>query len=659
MTSPNSDPLGDQVRQILAAAMGAINARRGPAPETPPPGPRTEPEEVADSWDDEEELPPETPVASPTPDETAPAPADTPPSPTAAPSAPTPLALPGWFPNTVNSATFDLQAYLRAIPNVSALLKLPKGRRALTYADPLLFALVYLPHHLKDPNAPNNPPSFADCHFDWCRLALRWVANKNRTDTIEPGEDRIAEIAPRMCGKSTWWFLIISLWAAAHGHKRFIAAFASTATQAEGHLRTFKNEIDTNRYLREDFPDLCTPKRRPSGAVVADRVDTFQAQNGFVFVAKGIDSNNLGMKVEEVRPDLLLMDDIEPDERMYSADLAEKRLGTVQDAILQLNIYASVVFVGTVTMPNSIIHQIVKHSTGQQNYQWVTDEKIRGHHYLPIVVTTNPDGTTTERSLWPEKWPLEYLKSIQHTRSYAKNYANDPKGRDGDYWNDEDFTRIAYAPRAGTGRPSRTALFVDPPTTTSKTSDPAGLAVVTYSFPTPAELATPFEMEAPRPTRETGALRKRARNATIVTHPGTIDVRWADEVKLTGKPLAQHVYKLLQEHPEWYVQRIIVEVTQGGDLWLEVFADSPWKIEVVNPRESKELRFERALAYYQKIPTLVRHDPKNCARLEEQQLSFPKGAHDDIADAAVTGILYFLEPKPRKRRTRTRVRSYV
>lgn len=655
--SPSPDPLGDQVRQVLAAAMGSLRAGRAappaatPAPSSPAPAAQGYDEEVADSWDDEDSPTPPEPPARPEPEETS---KDTPPHPQNA-------ALPFWFPAEINSATFDLQKYLQSIPNIKDLLGKPNGRRAITFADPLMFALVYLPHHLKDVNAPTKPPSFADCHFDWCRLALRWVANRNRTDAIEPAEDRIAEVAPRMCGKSTWWFLIIALWAAAHGHKKFIAAFASTATQAEGHLRTFKNEIDTNRYLREDFPDLCTPKRRPRGAIVADRVDTYQAQSGFVFVAKGIDSNNLGMKVEETRPDFILMDDVEPDERMYSADLAEKRLGTVQDAILQLNIYASVVFVGTVTMPNSIVHQIVKHSNGTQQYDWVRDEKIQGHHYLPIVRTTDPlTNETTERSLWPEKWPLEYLKSISHTRSYAKNYANDPKGRDGDYWNDEDFTRTPWTPLAGTGRPSRTAIFVDPPTTSSKTSDPAGLAVVTYSFPTPQERATPFEMEAPRPIRESGTLKKRARNQTTRLHPGTVDIRWADSIRLTGKPLALHIYKLLQEHPEWGVQRIIVEVTQGGDLWLEVFAGSPWRIEVVNPRESKELRFERGLAYYQKIPTLVRHNPDgSCARLEEEQLSFPKGAHDDIADAAITGILYFLEPKSRKTKVRTRVRSYV
>lgn len=579
--------------------------------------------------------------------------------------------LPYWHDESINSATFDLNTYLTSIPYLDRLIKESEGRKLLTQNDPLLFALTYLPHHLKDPNFPSAPPSFADCHFDWCRLALHWAAARHRTTPPKPQEDRIAEVAPRMCGKSTWWFLIMPLWAAAHGHKRFVAAFASTATQAEKHLNTLKNEIDNNRYLRTDYPDLCAPKRRPRGAVVADRVDEFQSQNGFVFIAKGVDSSNLGMKVEQNRPDLILLDDVEPDERSYSADLAQKRLGTIQDAILQLNIYASVVFVGTVTMPNSIIHQLVKHARQQRTEQWITDESIKPHYYPPIVV----DATTMQpRSLWPQKWSLEYLQSIQHTRSYAKNYANDPRGRDGDFWNDEDFTQ---ATQDTTAKGTRTALFLDPPTTSSRTSDPAGIAVVTWAPPTRlqqheltlAQIAAglagqdPLDARKPMSTppgyRKPGQ-RKTATNRTVPVHPGTCTVLHASSMKLTGRPLAKHVYKLIQQNPQWGVRRIIVEATQGGDLWLEVFADSPLLIEITNPRESKEERFGRALEYYQKRPTLVTHDPKApLSELEEQMMGFPKMAHDDIADATVAGVLYFLEPKPRKRKVRTRAQSYV
>jgi hypothetical protein len=91
--------------------------------------------------------------------------------------------------------------------------------------------------------------------------------------------------------------------------------------------------------------------------------------NGAIFAAKGVDSASLGMKVGNTRPDVLIFDDLEPDEARYSTALAEKRLGTFQDALLPLNIRARVVLVGTVTMPGSVTHQLVHHAHGQHTVQ--------------------------------------------------------------------------------------------------------------------------------------------------------------------------------------------------------------------------------------------------------------------------------------------------
>ncbi|MFM9577804.1 hypothetical protein, partial [Streptomyces turgidiscabies] len=117
-------------------------------------------------------------------------------------------------------------------------------------------------------------------------------------------------------------------------------------------------------------------------------------------------------------------------------------------AILPLNIYAHVILVGTVTMQGSIVHQIVKRARGEYDEGdpddptvWVEEERIAARHWLPIV--TLPDGERA--SIWPAKWPLAFLESIEHTRQYAKNYANDPLGADGDYWQLGDFLPMTDA----------------------------------------------------------------------------------------------------------------------------------------------------------------------------------------------------------------------
>ncbi|MGW5175894.1 phage terminase large subunit family protein [Streptomyces sp. NPDC004082] len=502
----------------------------------------------------------------------------------------------------LDAETFNLDTYLAQFD--ARLLADPEGRRVLTRLDPLLFALVYLRHHLKDADG---KITFGDAHLDWCRAGRRWV----RPPT-EPAAERDAYIAPRNTGKSTWWFLLLPMWAAAHGHVQFTAAFAASATQAETHLSTFKREIDNNAVLRRDFPDLCAPAKRPSGASVADTQNMYVAKSGFIFAARGIDSSSLGMKVEEKRPDLLLLDDIEPDESSYSAALAAKRRTTLIDAILPLNIYARVVICGTVTMPGSIIHQLVRAAKGVHAESWIREEGIRPHHSLPIV--ERPDGT--ERSMWPGKWPIGYLLEIRHTRSYAKNMANDPLAADGALWAPDDFR---YPD--GVEPVTHMMLSIDPATTAKKASDFTGLAVVSWS-----------------------AQHQRC----------TVHAAMALKVR-PGPELRDRVLALLDEFPR--IGLVLIEVNQGGDTWeSSVLHDMPVKVKPVHQTEPKFVRAEGVLGLYQRGRVL---HARKLPELEQQMCTFPKGPNDDLVDAVGSAVRRFI-PVVKKREQPTAKRaSYV
>jgi hypothetical protein len=484
--------------------------------------------------------------------------------------------------------------------------------------DPVAFALIYLRGHLRG-DATGGQVTFSEAHYDWCRLAMRW-----RTPATEPQEDRHAFIAPRGCGKSTWWFLILPLWAAANGHVRFAAAFAHAGEQAQKHLQTLKRELDNNVLLRADYPDLCSAR---DGRAGVDTESVYQARSGFVFIAKGIDSASLGMKVDEHRPDLLILDDVEPDEASYSPKLAEKRLGTITDAVFQLNIYARVIMVGTVTMPGSIMHQAVKAAAGTETADWIRDERITAHHHRAIVA--NPDGS--ERSLWPEKWSLEYLASIRHTRSYAKNYDNDPMAAGGDFWAAEDFV---YEELACT----RWALSIDPSTTTGQRSDMCGIAVIGWKPPPRkdphAEYAKFHAMAAydERPYQDP------------VNPNGRCMVERAEEVMLVGEALREHVLRLLGLYPR--IKLIIVEANQGGQHWHAILHHLPEgvKLVTVHNTEPKEVRAEWLLRQYQLRPPGVVHARK-LIRCEERMVAFPKAEYDDIVDAVGTGVRRFLGPR--------------
>ncbi|AVH59998.1 MULTISPECIES: hypothetical protein [Streptomyces] len=498
----------------------------------------------------------------------------------------------------MDAETFDLTTYLAQFDSVLLTHEddevRAEARRTYSRLDPVFFAATYLRHHLRDSEG---QITFGDAHLDWCRAARAWIR-----PVTAPAQQRDAYIAPRSMGKSTWWFMILPLWAAAHGHVKFAAAFASSASQAETHLASFKAEIDRNRLLRRDFPSLCTPAKRPSGANVADTQAMYIAESGFAFAARGVDSSNLGMKIGERRPDLLLADDVEPDESSYSADLARKRLTTLLDAILPLNIYARVVISGTVTMTGSVIHQLVKHARGVETADWIRDEGIRAHYTPPIV--KRADGT--ERSVWPAKWPIEYLRSIEGTRSYAKNMANDPLGADGDLWTPDDFR---YPGDEGVDPVTHMMLSIDPAVTAKRSSDFTGLGVVSWS----------------------------ARHQRCTVHVATA-------VKVQPGPLLRDkVLALLDEFPQ--IGLILVEVNQGQDTWQAIFHGMPVKVKTVSQTEPKFTRAEGVLNHYQRGRVI---HARRLRELEEQMCAFPKAPHDDLVDCVGSAIRRFIPNKPRK-----------
>ncbi len=474
---------------------------------------------------------------------------------------------------------FSLQDYLLKLDakhngKLNELLKLAEGRRLLTKNDPLLFALVYLPHHLR---VKDGPISFADFHVDLYRSARGWVQHKGIGE-----QQRDIYVCPRGTGKTTQLFLLLPIWMAAHGHRKYIAAFSDTVDQAQRQLKNFVMEITENELLKNDFPELCSPKMR-RGKAEADRADQYMAESGFIFAAKGMNSATLGLKIGNRRPDFLLLDEIEPAEADYNIKQCEERFDKLVSSILNLEQSARVVLTGTVTMPGSIIHQAVEGAA------WVKANGFEVHHYLPVV-----EEAGDERSMWPERWPLEWLKQQEqlNPRMYAKDYLNKPIPSDGIYWTPDDFE---YGSITG----GITYLSIDPAVTTKEKSDYTAFAIVSYS---------------PKIDK--------------------YEVKYSLQSKMSVAQIQKHVEKLRLEYK---INVLMVETNQGGDLWKDVFKNSPLGKRAVYFRhhKSKEERAADALFEYQQGKVV--HSQK-MTDLEGQMCAFPNSLHDDLVDAVCSAI---------------------
>jgi len=493
------------------------------------------------------------------------------------------------------------------------LLKSREGRRAIGRLDPLAFALMYHRRWLTDELG---DITFAPLHAGSYEWFLTWPGYQG------PMENRDAWIAPRGSAKSTVHFRIGPIWAGCYRHKDYFAIFSRTSSTAGEHMMAIHTERRTNPLLRYDFPEFCLPRMTGKRAE-HDTIGEYLSESGVIITAKGMDSSVLGSSIDGRRANVIILDDVENSEANYSVYQAEQRKKTIIGAIGFYNVNAIWSWVGTTTMYDGLTHQLVRSVSGApqdlnaEELKWVREQRIRVHHYRPLI----EDPATGELvSCWPAKWSTEYLKSIQHTRMYRMELDNLPSLGDEGMWTEQDFTYITE-PTIST----RCALFVDPAVTATATSDYTGLAVVSYPWPSRAELE---------------------RN-----EPGHLEVLHVERVRKVGRSLRDHIMTLCNRFP--WIRRICVEDNQGGALWEESFADLPVEVELLHVHHPKEVRAAHALNKYQARPTQVKH----LGHLEQGQLvsnfpqaegtmcAFPMVAHDDDVDAVTLGTLYWLSPE--------------
>ena len=279
-----------------------------------------------------------------------------------------------------------------------------------------MFALLYLKDSIR---FENQDPSFSQFHMDLSEHGKTWINN-------EPS--RHAWIAPRESGKSQWLFKILPLWAAAHGHIKFIAAFSDSENQSTTHLRSFKKELDNNELLKKDYPLLCSPLMGTHvKRYISQSNEQIEQANGFIFVAKGIDAKSLGLKVGNKRPDLILLDDIEPTESNYSINEVEKRKRTMLDGVFYLGSNAKIEIVGTTTMSGSLIDQC--RQVWEHEHAWNTSQPVElaartddkqgelycadNSHYVSL-----DKGNLTDNNA--EIHASNHLQAIEHTFSHSE-----------------------------------------------------------------------------------------------------------------------------------------------------------------------------------------------------------------------------------------------
>ncbi len=475
-------------------------------------------------------------------------------------------------------------------------------RRRGTRESPLAFAVTYLTGAMKPMRTPaGGVYSFSEYHVALCEEAKCWM---------KPDGRRIGMIAPRGIGKSFWTMTALPLWAIAHGHRNFFAGYSHSDKQAVQRLDAIRHELEHNELLQFDFPELALPTGKGS----RNNSHLVNCASGRSFASNGLDAVTLGLRPGKYRPDILVIDDGEPDEGNYakagSKGSKEVRLKTIRDIVLPMNKDAVVVLSGTVVMHDSIGHDLVRAALGEPTADWIAQEKFLAMYAAPIL----DEGTPWERSIWPEWASLDELKEERKTNPdiYALHKANQPTVGNGQYWKREDFRYDRHFPL------DHYVMYIDPAVVAKEGRDKTAITVV-------------------------GADIGRHRASVMFAQQGHMDIH----------RLAQVIVSYKAAHAEIPLLDVYIETNQGGQLWLDHLKPlMPAGVRLHSVRTGSEAaatgergklaRIVAGYAYYQ-AGNKVWHEHK-FPELEAILTMYPNTRNDDFPDSLAAALRAIFEP---------------
>ena len=181
---------------------------------------------------------------------------------------------------------------------------------------------------------------------------------------------RLAVAAPRGHAKSTVVSLAYVLWCIGYGLEQHIVIISNTADQSVDLLTTIKNELESNPLLIQDFPDVAEPPDLKPGPERWRKNDII-TRNGIKVIAIGAGQKIRGRKHKQHRPTLIILDDVENETEVTSAEQRETKAQWFKKAVLKAGTttQTNVIVVGTLLHYDSLLSQLLD---GRSMPGWIT-----------------------------------------------------------------------------------------------------------------------------------------------------------------------------------------------------------------------------------------------------------------------------------------------
>ena len=184
-----------------------------------------------------------------------------------------------------------------------------------------------------------------------------------RGEEVPPGDLVTLIVLGRGMGKSTMAEVAALMRAAVVG-ECYLLYVCSTDDQAREHIANIKFLIEhPDSKLAEYYPALSEPREQRKGGADTWNKDTFITKSGAIFRAKGLNSSMRGLRVGTLRPNQIILDDI--DDIKDSVAVAQNKLNVIKASILPV-----VTDNATIDFPQNLI---TEHSVMNSIYTGMSD----------------------------------------------------------------------------------------------------------------------------------------------------------------------------------------------------------------------------------------------------------------------------------------------
>lgn len=256
-------------------------------------------------------------------------------------------------------------------------------------------------------------------------------------------------------------------------HRKFALYVSSTQLKADGHVSSISSKLEKDNF-KKYYRKMSRRAVNQYGSAKGWRRELLRCDNGFTVQSFGLDTGLRGIKVDDYRPDIIIIDDV--DELHESVSVTMKKERIITDTILPSGSSdCAILFVQNLIHPDSIASRLYDNRADFLRNRIVSglypaidglayEQRADGLFYITAGTATWEGQSLQVCQEQVNDWGISaFLRESQHAVEHT-----------GGIWSHITFMHKEYDEIKG--KFIRTVVWVDPAVTSTDNSDSQGIS---------------------------------------------------------------------------------------------------------------------------------------------------------------------------------------